>query len=520
MRSLKLILLFSFLPLIFALFQPLQDIDPALYAEVTREMAQNPSFIPRLLGSPYFDKPPLFFWIHSFPFHLFGISDWLFRLISLFVLLATSFYIYRIATKISTREGALLSVIFYQASIIVFVQFLDLKIDLLLTFFLAGAFFWGIENNPILFMVHASLGVLTKGPIGIVLPLSVAIIYFLFEQRQRWRKIAIYSFLSLVSLLPWFLYLYKLNDVAGWDAVRYQLFEQSFLRPFAKKFPARHTPLYFVHTILWAALPWTHILLFSIARYFRNWKESVSVERILILWAVIGFMMISVVRWKMPQYVLWILPPLSILSAKTFVEINGESLVLRLSHIFVFLLPFVILFLWIFFFFDEEPWFIAVVVSAFVVLAVPVVWYKNPIRFVVVSYILFQVLVALHMFPKILAYNPFIAWGKQLSSRTGPIYQFATPTTYALDYYSRKVTKHLHSLDSVKSVSGGYIVLPEEYLEEVRQENWVVIEKKPWYRTSKLSLKFLMKRTRLQTTRNIALAQLKCMERDRDMGNN
>src|SRR5438105_14321585 len=64
--------------LAFHLFEP----DEGRYAEIPREMLVRGEWVvPYLLGEPYLDKPPLFYWLVMFSYRLLGIHDWSARLV-------------------------------------------------------------------------------------------------------------------------------------------------------------------------------------------------------------------------------------------------------------------------------------------------------------------------------------------------------------------------------------------------------------------------------------------------------
>ena len=64
-----------------SLFIPLMEIDSVQYANISREMLQNKSFLQIFdQGKDYLDKPPLLFWLSSLSMYLFGLNDFAFIL--------------------------------------------------------------------------------------------------------------------------------------------------------------------------------------------------------------------------------------------------------------------------------------------------------------------------------------------------------------------------------------------------------------------------------------------------------
>src|SRR5262249_45484523 len=62
---------------------PLLEPDEGRYAEIARKMLVSGDWVvPTLNRRPFFDKPPLFYWLVAGSFSLFGTSAWAARLVS------------------------------------------------------------------------------------------------------------------------------------------------------------------------------------------------------------------------------------------------------------------------------------------------------------------------------------------------------------------------------------------------------------------------------------------------------
>ena len=61
---------------------PLLEPEETRYAEIPRQMLAEGRFIvPVLHGQPYYDKPPLLYWLVMASYSLFGVHDWAARLV-------------------------------------------------------------------------------------------------------------------------------------------------------------------------------------------------------------------------------------------------------------------------------------------------------------------------------------------------------------------------------------------------------------------------------------------------------
>jgi 4-amino-4-deoxy-L-arabinose transferase-like glycosyltransferase len=78
-------------PVLFVkLGMPFLDPDEGLYATIVQEMVSRGDWVmPHANGLPYLEKPPLYFWLTSLTFGLFGASEWATRLWSALAALGT-----------------------------------------------------------------------------------------------------------------------------------------------------------------------------------------------------------------------------------------------------------------------------------------------------------------------------------------------------------------------------------------------------------------------------------------------
>src|SRR5438067_13445399 len=61
---------------------PLQEPEETRYAEIPRQMLVADSWIvPLFHGQPYYDKPPLLYWLVMLSYRVFGVHDWAARLV-------------------------------------------------------------------------------------------------------------------------------------------------------------------------------------------------------------------------------------------------------------------------------------------------------------------------------------------------------------------------------------------------------------------------------------------------------
>src|SRR5207247_5609537 len=80
----------------FYLFEP----DEGRYAEIPREMLERGEWVvPYLQGQPYFDKPPLLYWLVMLSYWVFGVHDWAARLVPALAVHACVLLVYLIGRR-------------------------------------------------------------------------------------------------------------------------------------------------------------------------------------------------------------------------------------------------------------------------------------------------------------------------------------------------------------------------------------------------------------------------------------
>src|SRR2546428_5385359 len=176
----------------------LTDRDEGSNAEAAREMVASGDWItPTLNGAPRFAKPILIYWLISGSYLAFGVSEFTARLPSalfgtLLVLMQYAFATRILGPTVGLRAALMLLLNFEVLALgrmvltdMVLVFFITLSI---FCFFLAmqgegrgKRWYWG-------FYIGMALATLTKGPVGVLVPLLAVIPYLLLT--RRWREVA------------------------------------------------------------------------------------------------------------------------------------------------------------------------------------------------------------------------------------------------------------------------------------------------------------------------------------------
>ncbi len=203
----------------------LLDPDEPVYAQTAREMTETGSWLtPRLNGLLWFDKPPMYFWLSAVSFKVFSVSEFAARFPSAFMASLLVALVYAWALRaFGDKKTAVYSALTLASSLLFVFIARAAVTDMTLCFFMNLSFFMiylalGEPEKKFkyinLFYFFSGFSVLTKGPVGLVLPLLV-IVPFLVLRRDWLFLRSLYSpsgfLLFGLSALPWYIAMLMLH---------------------------------------------------------------------------------------------------------------------------------------------------------------------------------------------------------------------------------------------------------------------------------------------------------------------
>ena len=357
---------------------PLVGPDEPRYAEVAREMfARHDLITPTLGGMPWFEKPPLVYWLMIASYRVFGVSEYAARLGPAVCGLLTAAFVYWIGKSVERvsdplgpvtgedseqrREGlGRVSALIWLSSLGVIVFSRGASFDIVVTMTVTGALgcflVWHVRSAPdagneaggpqakmrallIGFYLFIGLSLLAKGLIGIVIPFGVIAMYLLIRREWPNRQFVRSLFwgipLALAVAAVWF---GPMLSRHGWKFIDQFIVQHHFARFITNKYhhPA---PFYFYLVVLAAlSLPWTIFLgaAFLSLRRLR-WRGKLPLDRFRVFalcWIAVPVIFFSFSESKLTAYILPVLPAVALLAgerATCFLLAQRGDLVLRLS---------------------------------------------------------------------------------------------------------------------------------------------------------------------------------------------
>ncbi len=227
---------------------------------------------------PY--KPPFFHWCIAFFSLIAGhVSEFTSRLPSAVALILMTIGGFIFFAKRKNTETALIMSILTLTSFEVHRAGVNCRVDMVLTACIVGAMYllyrwWerGKKQLPWLAILCMSIGTLTKGPIGIILPCFVMGMFMLVRRENFWGivwRMGLTAILSMILPLCWYYAAYQ----QGGDAFLSLVMEENFGRIMGKMtYESHENPAWYnLVTLITGWLPYTLLLLFSL--FILPWKK-------------------------------------------------------------------------------------------------------------------------------------------------------------------------------------------------------------------------------------------------------
>lgn len=294
------------------------------YALTAKEMVLSNDWLsPQIYGHYWYDKPIMFYWLTAIAFKIFGFTEFAARLFpALFGLAGLGLVCYG-GYRLYDEKTGFFSGVLLLSSVEFFLISKSIITDAVLFCFFSASllfFYLGYKENKAVFwyLMYASAGlaVLTKGPIGILLP-GLIITLFLLWQRD-WRvlkRCKLFSgvLLCAVIAVPWYAAMYSLH---GSDFINTFFGVHNFLRATVSEHPRDNVWYYYLLVNILALFPWSALVPMCLWRRYRQQRPLTEQEKFLLLWAAVVFGFFQCMATKYITYTYPLLFPMSIFLAQ------------------------------------------------------------------------------------------------------------------------------------------------------------------------------------------------------------
>jgi len=319
--------------------------DGTLYATIAKTMVLRHDYVDLFaFGTDWLDKPHFPFWIAAFSFKLFGFTTWAYKLPGILFLLMGAYYTYLFAKALYNKQIALWAVLILLTSEHILLSDNDVRAEPYLTgLIIASVYHLYKSYSPNSFWhllagcIFAACAIMTKGMFALI-PIGGAIAGHFIITRQwkqlfNWRWL-IAAVLILIFILP---EIYCLNQqfdlhpekvifgkqhVSG---IKFFFWDSQFGRFFnTGPIKGHGDPFFFVHTTLWAFLPWSLLLFAAIYQFIKKGVRNMkTTEWYCISGALLTFLLFSASKFQLPHYLNIVFPFFAVITAQYLFYVTG-----------------------------------------------------------------------------------------------------------------------------------------------------------------------------------------------------
>ena len=314
----------------------------ARYIELPRQMLATGDWLtPRINGVPYFEKPPLFYWLQAIALGLFGTGEFAGRIVTVLFTALTCVVTYATGRMLFGRVAGLIAAGVLATSLMGYslsrVSTLDVPVSFFITVCFACFLTAQQHSKRFYYLMYAAsaLSVMTKGLIGIVVPGLVIGAYILLTRQWHILKEArlptgLCIFLTIT--VPW----HYLMAQRHADFLQFYFIHEHFTRYLTDEHKRAAPWWFFIAVTVAGFLPWT----FFTVRLQRKHAHDIF----LYLWILLPLVFFSTSHSKLVPYIFPIFPPIAILIGRRLSEFwsGADAKPLRI-HCAVIVLLFVTL---------------------------------------------------------------------------------------------------------------------------------------------------------------------------------
>lgn len=324
-------------------------VNAAKYAQVGREILDNGDWINLTIGGqPYDQKPPMLFWVAASTFSIFGLSVSAYKIAVILVSFLGIYSTYRLGKFFYGKEAGMLATIFYATSLAYLHFHNDIHTDTMLVSFVVFsvwqfmAFFrekkW---HQFVLGSVGVGLSMLTKGPVGVLIP-AFAVGANLLVHKQ-WREIFNIRWIGAaiivgILIIPAMLGLFQ---QFGLEGIKFYFWTNNVGRVTGSYQGGNTDYAFYLHTSLYMLLPWSVFMVVAMFNEVKSLiklkKNEIETREVANIAAVVFFLgILSIAKQKNPHYMLSAVPFLYIITAKWTVRyLNTEQYAKQLKALSV-----------------------------------------------------------------------------------------------------------------------------------------------------------------------------------------
>ncbi|MDE7401986.1 MAG: dolichyl-phosphate-mannose--protein mannosyltransferase [Muribaculaceae bacterium] len=273
-------------------------------------------------GIPYADKPPLYFWLTMGAYSLLGNHCmWLLNMFSILPAFVIAEVMQRWSKGVLSEDFSTESKVLLLTCGLFCGMMVTLRMDMLMTMFIVLALYqaYKIQRSPgpltwkssLLFGLWIFLGVFSKGPMGILIPLVSTTVFMMpgygahceYRGWKAWFRVWNWrAWLLLLALCGcWFGAVYAEGGTGYLDNL---LFHQTMDRA-VDAFHHKRPFWFYARSIWYTMLPWTFLIIGAVILTCIRWKKlGNDIERFYVYAGISTFVLLSFISSKLDIYLI------------------------------------------------------------------------------------------------------------------------------------------------------------------------------------------------------------------------
>jgi 4-amino-4-deoxy-L-arabinose transferase-like glycosyltransferase len=311
--------------------RPLYNQDEGMHAATSKSMVVSGDWItPEVNGKPFYDKPAFHNWLISLSFLVFGFNEFGARLPNAVMGLATVLATYFLGRRLYGPITGFMAGVVLATALEFFALSRIVMHDMSLAFFVTlglALFYRGYDSAKdsqrwfLLCYILFGLAILTKGPLGGLVPGGIILLFLALRQRLgllRRMSLAKGGGLCLMVAAPWFIAMSLANP-----AYAHYFFVDLNIGSVVSHQSHHPEPFYYyAWTLLAGFFPWSLFLPAALVRAWRRRSEDPSGEgTFLLAWTGVWFLTFSIAESKLSTYILPLYPAVALLVARFWHEV-------------------------------------------------------------------------------------------------------------------------------------------------------------------------------------------------------
>ncbi len=292
------------------------------YALTAKEMVLSGDWLsPQIYGHYWYDKPIFFYWLTALAYKIFGFTEFASRFFPALFGLGGLALVAWGGSKLDNERSGFCSALVLLSSVEFFLISKSVITDAVLFFFFSATllfFYLGYRDGKASYwyIMYAAAGfsVLTKGPIGVLLPGLIITLFLLWQRDWRVLKrmhLVSGTLLCLAMAVPWYAAMYSLH---GSDFINTFFGTHNFLRATVSEHPRDDVFYYYTLVNLLALFPWSGLVPWTVYKWQQAGRPKLTEQqRFLLLWALVVFVFFQCMATKYITYTYPLIFPASLL---------------------------------------------------------------------------------------------------------------------------------------------------------------------------------------------------------------